>query len=547
MSFAGILARIDDRLNPIVVKELRQAVQGRFVTVVLLLFLGVQLVFLGFYLFLTDVDAGGAALEAGHGRTVFMVLQSILVVTCLLFLPLYAGVRLGAERSDTNTDLLFITTLRPRSIISGKLSAALVLVLLIFSACAPFMTFTYLLRGLDLFSIVFILALDLFVVVLAVQLALFFGAIPGHWLLKLVFGLVGLGGLLILCSAMVGWTNTLLLMGSTGGLADSPSFWAAASCFVAAGLALMGLLFSWSVALISPPSANRALPSRLTMLAAFAGTGLVFGAWEVLRGWGSGWSPEGAILFLWVIFMGTLSGLQILIAVNEREAWGPRVARTIPRPWWLRPPAFLAYSGSAGGVLLGALLFGLTWLAAHLVMALAAARPGSVAPAPPGTVGTVMYWTPWDMIGPTFAILGILLLYLYGYCLTAVLLRRAGLKIRAQDTWVLVIFLVAVGCAVPMVLSYILAGRYWRYEEQYYWLLNNPVAGAIAVGSPWDTNKQLYWLAAGGWSAFVTLLSLPWFARQWLRFRPYSGGVQHAVPAPVLAANTDLEATRTSP
>src|SRR5262249_24721096 len=147
---AGFLERLDDSLNPIVVKELRQAVQSRFVVVALLLFLSLQLLILGLYL-VFGYGARSADMESVNaGREGFLVLQGVLLGTCLLFIPLYAGVRLAAERSDTNVDLLFVTALKPRAIVRGKLFSAVVLVLLIFSACAPFMTFTYLLRGIDM-------------------------------------------------------------------------------------------------------------------------------------------------------------------------------------------------------------------------------------------------------------------------------------------------------------------------------------------------------------------------------------------------------------
>src|SRR5262249_44895141 len=50
MKSLGILAWLDDGLNPIVVKELRQAVRSRFVVAVLLLFLLLQVLYIGVYL-----------------------------------------------------------------------------------------------------------------------------------------------------------------------------------------------------------------------------------------------------------------------------------------------------------------------------------------------------------------------------------------------------------------------------------------------------------------------------------------------------------------
>ena len=63
---------------------------------------------------------------------------TVLLIACLFFVPAFAALKFSAERSDSNVDLFFITTLRPIRIIWGKLSAALVLMLLSFSASMPF-------------------------------------------------------------------------------------------------------------------------------------------------------------------------------------------------------------------------------------------------------------------------------------------------------------------------------------------------------------------------------------------------------------------------
>ena len=84
-------------------------------------------------------------------------------LTCLGFVPLYAGVRLSLERNDANIDLLFVTTITPGAIIRGKYLTAMALTLLIFSACMPFITFTYLLRGIDLPTIFYCLAVGFLV------------------------------------------------------------------------------------------------------------------------------------------------------------------------------------------------------------------------------------------------------------------------------------------------------------------------------------------------------------------------------------------------
>jgi ABC-type transport system involved in multi-copper enzyme maturation permease subunit len=134
---------MDDRMNPIAVKEFRQAVQSRGVIVILMLFLLVNLAVIGGYV-MTSTDAS-ARLDAGRG--IFMGLLGILMFTCVVFVPLYAGGRMSGERNNSDIDLLYITTLSPGAIVRGKYLTATALTLLIFSASMPFMILTYLLRG----------------------------------------------------------------------------------------------------------------------------------------------------------------------------------------------------------------------------------------------------------------------------------------------------------------------------------------------------------------------------------------------------------------
>src|SRR5262249_9107992 len=113
---ASLFGKLDDWLNPIVVKELRQAVRSRVVVAALMLFLLLQLGLFGVYALTTEASQQHESEVFSAGRQIFRVLQGILLGTCLL-VPAYAGLRLGAERSDTNVDLLFISTLRPRAIV----------------------------------------------------------------------------------------------------------------------------------------------------------------------------------------------------------------------------------------------------------------------------------------------------------------------------------------------------------------------------------------------------------------------------------------------
>ena len=55
MKLSYILNRMDDAVNPIVVKELRQAVYGRYIAATLMVFLVIELAITGFVLVSVDI------------------------------------------------------------------------------------------------------------------------------------------------------------------------------------------------------------------------------------------------------------------------------------------------------------------------------------------------------------------------------------------------------------------------------------------------------------------------------------------------------------
>ena len=80
----------------------------------------------------------------------------------MVVVPLSAFRSLTAEREDNTYDLLSITALKPRQIISGKLGSSVTQMAVYFSAITPCLAFTYLLRGVDLPTIAVLLAYTFF-------------------------------------------------------------------------------------------------------------------------------------------------------------------------------------------------------------------------------------------------------------------------------------------------------------------------------------------------------------------------------------------------
>ena len=488
-SISNLFEKIDDRINPIVVKELRQAVQGKFLIVVLICFLCLQLLTMG--LFLIVDESISTAFNAG--LNIFRVLQGILFGTCLLFVPAYTGIRLASERAEANVDLLFVTTLQPRLIIWGKFLAALVLTVLLYSACMPFMTFTYLLRGVDLPSIFILLALTFVVVAVGIQWAMFMACLPTSRVFKVI---LGVGWLVII---VVTFITLLILMFAPGALLDSGlgsqlgswEFWRGALAVVVGGLSFIGIGALLTTALISPVSTNRALPVRIFITVVWILTGVGATIWSV------GVNSLGPIS-VWTIFHILLQSIGLFVAVSEREHLGWRVRRTIPRKWFLRPLAFLFYSGAAGGVAWSASIIALTVLSVV----------GWLTVFPHMETGDRMH-----SIAPP-AILG---LYAFSYVLVASLLRRNFLADRVASAYTWIIALVLLGVAttvIPLILFFF----HGKWEEN--WLVLSPLGPFLFK----ETENVLYSLRISIFCAvFTGALSLRWFFRQSCDFRPPIG------------------------
>jgi hypothetical protein len=515
--FSGLIERIDDWMNPIVVKELRQAVKSKVVIVILLLLLLVEVFILGAMLLFGAIETGGE-MDPVAGRMVFLTLQGVLLGSCLLLIPLYAGFRLASERSSTNVDLLFTSTLKPRAILWGKFLAATLIALLIFSACAPFMTFTYLLRGLDVLTILLVVGVDLLVVLVFTMGALFLASIPGNRGLKVLLGVIGF---IVMCYGFGGTMGFSYFMVSpevVRVLSWTGFSWVLAG-FVAGGVLLMGLFFVWATALLSPPSSNRALAVRLYQLFVW----LALGAIVV---WLSITLESSDPLGWWEHPMFWLFALQIVISINERDTWGPRVTRAIPRRPLSRLAAFFFYSGAGGGILYGALMLALTiglgYFGHYLFdnafgfAALPTAFPGGMAPT-----------RRIDPEGTTLMVLGAL--YVYCYAMTALWVRLAlfGDRLRSTFTWLLFVILLALGNVLPF-LPAVLTDYRSNFFTRYPWVgLPSPMAtlalihdfrgGSSSMMVPLDT---LAFVFTVGWAVLVTVLCMPWFGRQFSRFRP---------------------------
>jgi hypothetical protein len=485
-----------DRINPIVVKELRQAVQSRFVIAAMLTLLSVQLAAIGIYIL-----ASGASLFGFYaGQQSFMLLFGVLQAIGVIFVPLYTGARLAAERSDTNVDLLFITTIKPRSVIAGKMFAAMTLTALIYSACMPFMAFTYFLRGIDLPSIFISLGVGFVTVVACAQLAVFVACMPIGRAFKVIFGLVAMTVFGVIYFGTMAGVNVIVHRGVFG-----RDFWGIMTTIGLVICFLVGLFFVMSVAQIMPAASNRALPVRLFITAAWLLAGAAAGA-------GSVTINDDWPMVLWLVAFEIVFALALFAAVSERDRPGRRVTRSIPKSLLGRAQAFFFFSGAASGV---------AWASVMIVLTLAVVWVWAQAVPRYGNVGDLVDGAKW---------MGGMCLYFFCYAMTGALLRRVLFsRVGTELTWLIGVSLLLVGSVTPFLIGYIVFFKDQWWSEDF---------GAWWVGNPFVWNykghRVLYASVAGVWAALVAALSLPWFIERVQRFKhPSQVAADDAIePAP---------------
>ncbi len=518
----SVVSWADDRMNPIVVKELRQAIQSRFIVSTLMLLLIVLLTTLLLYVINTESIG---MVTGNHGANLFQIFQGMLLTTCLLFVPLYVGGRLAVERSSTTSDLLFVSTIRPSSIVWGKLLAGMVVTALIFSACAPFMVVTYLLRGIDPPTIVFVIGLDLLIVLAATQVAILVGAVPMSIIFKALLGLIlGLNFLwtLGIVAFSLVWEMSDWGIGSQLG---NWEFWVPVLSFVICWLGGVGLVFFMTVAMISPPPSNRAFPLRVYMTSIWA---VSLGVFVYLNYYYGGHET----MAIWAAFTSSAFLVSMIFSVSERDVIGPRLKRSIPRNWLLRVPAFLLFSGAAGG---------LSWSILMTVLTLGGAW--GIAQSMELIWGTTGMGTDDVEVLAAIAVAG---LYLLAYALTAVLLRRWLFKHAAAvaSTAAIAMFLVAMGCIVPVIVAFAVDPTHWDRGD--WWLALNPLAAVFEIDSGrWNNLQQRGLMTSLIWSSVMVLLNIRWLAGQVSAFRPLKEETPADTPTPYAATATVTESADT--
>lgn len=255
MNLTHTFDRWTDRLNPVLVKELRQTVRSGALLAALISVSAVLLIAL-----VVQLASMGAALTLNQplGREVFAVLAAMLEFFAIIIIPINAGSRLFMERKPHDVELFYASPLTAGKIIRGKLASAGYETFLLFSLCAPFMFITTVLRGVDVVSVAGVLTLGFLLVLAAVQVAIFVGCFTVHHAVK---GLLAAVALVVsgaaLMSVYLHSSHVIIRKGIGGFLSDLASGSGIGICGIF--VTVVCVLHGMSVAIIANAGGQMAL------------------------------------------------------------------------------------------------------------------------------------------------------------------------------------------------------------------------------------------------------------------------------------------------
>lgn len=357
--------RASDWCNPILVKEVRQALKSRaFVATFLLLLLGSWLISA------FGLLAAGANIEYGSvGREFFIFYFGTVCVALGVVVPFGAFRSLLNERDDNTYELLSITTLSPGQIVRGKWACALVQALLFYSAIAPFIAFTSLLQGFDFAQAAVLLfgafygSAALSITTLMLSTTVKQRIWQGFLSLAVVAGLCGLT-----LSVLSGLSSLLMFPLPL----DEPDFWWAMGFAVVMTASYQWLFYQIAAARLTFESENRSTGIRLTAAGQFWLLWGLAGLFHYVRG------VPVASEEVWslVIASGVHWTVLGLAFAAEPDPLSRRVRRRLPRRAWLRPFLVPLLPGGARGYLFVLLHLAALWLLAILGTAWARTGPG---------------------------------------------------------------------------------------------------------------------------------------------------------------------------
>ena len=343
------LIACSDWINPILVKETRQALKSRQFSWTLMLLTIVVLA----WSILAIVGMIPSIYYNSNGSGLLIGYVIILIVPALIVIPQSTFRSRASELEDGTFETLSLSTLSPRHILVGKLSVAALQLIVYLSVIAPCIALTYLLRGVTLeviaMTILILASSSLALSAIAISVASF----SRTRMQQVFFSIVLLVGQ-VFCSFWAG--GVLIALVGTGGFGSEG--WIAFGIFLLAIVLYGWLLLRCGACAIGVSSDNRSTPIRIPLLT----IGLIMCMMEgfMITAYGTA-SEMQIIIGIAVTSLFAHWGIAGSIMMGERGTIPARARRSLPSSLlgrvfltWLNPGAgpgyifvLLSFTGAA--------------------------------------------------------------------------------------------------------------------------------------------------------------------------------------------------------
>ncbi|MCK5844200.1 MAG: hypothetical protein KAG97_05785, partial [Victivallales bacterium] len=345
MRSSSILEKLDDALNPITVKELRQTVNSRAISITIMSLLSLEL-----FLMIVFIAQASNKKTMGYGQGFFTAVIGVLMFISLFGVCATSSQRFAKERNGEGTDVIHTTALKPLQIIFGKMASSFALGLFLFSLCLPFLGVSYFMRGIDISTIIFVVALSFTILVPIMQFSILTGA----------FGNVRASNALLVLVVFSSFiTLPGLLFGARPLLSGSTDTWLMLLWTMYAAAVVTGFGFFASVAVLAPYHSNRAMPLRIYLASYWLVSFLVGCAVNTSYGY-------RAFMAVFYIPAVIIFSIYAAIAVGERDRQTRRVLKRTPKRAMFRLAYYLLSTGRGNGLLFSGFFLLLTTAALEL-------------------------------------------------------------------------------------------------------------------------------------------------------------------------------------
>ncbi len=473
---ADKLDKFSDWMNPILVKETRQALKSRqFVGTFMLLLISSWLIcMIGIILWGTQIEFGRPSADF------FQWFFGVLSVAVVIIVPFNAFRSLLSEQDSQTYELLSITSLSPRQIVWGKLLNAAVQILVFYCAISPFIAFTSLLQGFDLFRTIILMTSLLGFSILLSMSTLMLSTVAKNKQLQSLATLFIFGGLMWSISMTLGFSYTVI----NGEISLSSDFYWGLAIWWVIGISYFFLFHQITVAQLMFEAGNKTSGVRLIATLQFLLLWAIVLISFIIYGAISDelfWSMAFFSLMHWTLFGFFVS--------MERDYLSRRIRRDLSKNFFVRLISVPFMPGGTRGFLL--LLINITILGAII---------GFFSPFVSGGSGNAIL---------TFTAIIAYLLFYYGIgCATGRWLLSKSQELRPAHVRTMLVVLFAFAMIVPYIVLFMM-GHYNYYRDGYHILyITNPVATVMEIEANRYTNDTILPLLMVG-ATFAVLINIP--------------------------------------